>query len=145
MKKIAILEDDTPIANALAIRLEAAGYQALAAADGVQGLKLVLNERPDLILMDVWMFVGFGLSVAQRLKALGLGSIPIIFITASKRKDVKRAAKKLGAAGLFEKPYDPEELLAAVAQALEQKELPQQTMEHPRDRKGAAPVVMHTD
>jgi len=124
MKKIAILEDDTPIANALAVRLEAAGYEAFTAPDGLQGLKLVLDHRPDLILMDVWMPVGIGFSVAQRLKGLGMGGIPIIYLTASKRKGLKKTAKILGAAGFFEKPYDADQLLATIAQALEQKSLP---------------------
>src|SRR5439155_8793809 len=120
MKKIAILKDDTPIANALAVRLEAAGYEAFTAPDGLQGLRLVLDHRPDLILMDVWMPVGIGFSVAQRLKGLGMGGIPIIYLTASKRKGLKKTAKILGAAGFFEKPYDADQLLATIAQALEQ-------------------------
>jgi len=118
MKKILILEDDTAIAAALAIRLEAAGYEVLTAPDGVQGLKLVLDQRPDLILMDIWMPVGIGFSVAKRLQSLGLGGIPIIFITASKQKGLKKAAKNLGAAGFFEKPYDSAQLLQAVARTL---------------------------
>src|SRR5439155_16753025 len=107
------------IATALAIRLEAAGYEVVTAADGFGGLKLLLDERPDLILMDIWMPVGTGFSVAQRLQSLGLAGIPLIFITASKLKGLKEAAHKLGAFAFFEKPYDPDELLAAVAQALE--------------------------
>src|SRR5207302_7428841 len=118
MKKIVILEDDTRIATALAIRLESAGYEVLTAPDGVQGLKLVLDSRPDLILMDVWMPVGLGFSVAQRLQSLGLSGVPIIFITASKQKELKKTAKALGAVGFIEKPYDPEKLLAAIAKAL---------------------------
>src|ERR1044071_6518544 len=118
MKKILILEDDNRIATALAIRLEAAGYQVLTAPDGLQGLKLALDNHPDLILMDIWMPVGIGFSVAQRLKGLGLGGIPVMFITASKQKGLKRTAQALGAVGFFEKPYDPEELLAAISQAI---------------------------
>jgi CheY-like chemotaxis protein len=119
MKKILIVEDDKKIAAALAIRLEAAGYEVLTAGDGLAGLKLVLDDKPDLIFMDIWMPVGIGFSVAQRLQSLGLSGIPIIFITASKIKGLRRAAEKLGAVGFFEKPYDAEEVLAAVAKALE--------------------------
>jgi len=118
MKKILIMEDDRKIAAALAIRLEAAGYEVLTAPDGFRGLKLALNDRPDLLLMDIWMPVGTGFSVAKRLQSLGLTGIPIIFITASKLKGLRESARELGAVGFFEKPYDPQQLLAAVAQAL---------------------------
>ena len=118
MKKILIMEDDTKIAAALAIRLSAAGYDVLTASDGLEGMHMALKDRPDLLLMDIWMPVGLGFSVANRLKDMGLGEIPIIFITASKLKGLREAAQRSGAVGFFEKPYDPEKLLAAVSQAL---------------------------
>ena len=118
MKTILVLEDDPKIAIALAVRLEAAGYNVLTAPDGVRGLQLALVNHPDLIVMDIWMPVGLGLSVAQRLKDLGFTNIPVIFITASRLKGLREAAENLGAAGYFEKPYDPQQLLAAVHKAL---------------------------
>src|SRR5437879_4820490 len=117
-KKILVMEDDKRITTALAVRLEAAGYEVLTALDGFAGLKQALREKPDLLLMDIWMPVGTGLSVAQRLQSLGLDCIPKIFITASKLRGLRRAAGDLGAKGFFEKPYDPDELLQAIAQAL---------------------------
>jgi len=118
MKKILIVEDDTKIAAALAIRLSAAGYDVLAAADGLEGMQAAVKDRPDLLLMDIWMPIGLGFSVVQRLKAIGLGDIPVIFITASRLKGLREAAQQMGAVAFFEKPYDPEKLLAAVAEAL---------------------------
>jgi len=120
MKKIMLMEDDARIAAALAIRLEAAGYEVFTAPDGFRGLQKTLEQRPDLLLMDIWMPVGTGFSVAQRLQALGLSDVPIIFITASKVHGLREAASQLGAVGFFEKPYDPEQLLAAIARAIEQ-------------------------
>jgi DNA-binding response OmpR family regulator len=119
MKKILVLEDDCKIATALAVRLEAAGYDVLTAPDGAQGLRIALNSRPDLILMDIWMPIGLGFSVAQRLRDLGFDKTPVIFITASRLKGLRQAARKVGAVGYFEKPYDPEALLAAIQQALQ--------------------------
>jgi DNA-binding response OmpR family regulator len=114
MKKILVVEDDVKIAAALRIRLETAGYEVVAAGDGFSGLKMTMTHRPDLILLDIMMPVGMGFSVAERLKDLGLGEIPIVFLTASKRAGLRRTAHQLGAAGFFEKPYDAEELLAAI-------------------------------
>jgi DNA-binding response OmpR family regulator len=118
-KKILIMEDDKKIATALGIRLEAAGYEVLTAGDGFEGLKLTRDSNPDLIIMDIWMPVGLGFSVAQRLKSLGFSHVPVIFITASKVKGLRQTANGLGAAAFFEKPYDPEELLLAVSKSLE--------------------------
>ena len=114
MNKILVVEDDAKIAAALRIRLEAGGYQVVAAADGFSGLKMTMTHRPNLILLDIMMPVGMGFSVAERLKDLGLGDIPIIFITASKRAGLRKTAQQLGAAGFFEKPYDADQLLAAI-------------------------------
>jgi len=122
MKKIMIMEDDHRIASALALRLKSAGYEALIAPDGFRGLTRSLDDRPDLLLMDIWMPIGTGFSVAQRLQPLGLSGIPFIFITASKASGLRETAKDLGAADFFEKPYDPEQLLAAIAQALDSYE-----------------------
>lgn len=122
MKRILIVEDDTRIATALGVRLEAAGYIALIAPDGFRGLQLALAWRPDLIVMDIWMPVGIGFSVAQRLQGLGVTDIPIIFITASKLKGLRETVSQLGAVAFFEKPYDPKELLRTIAQELQKKE-----------------------
>jgi two-component system OmpR family response regulator len=75
---------------------------------------MTMTHTPDLILLDIMMPVGMGFSVAERLRDLGLAEIPIIFITASKRAGLRKTAQQLGAAGFFEKPYDAEELLAAI-------------------------------
>jgi len=119
MKKILIMEDDTKIAAALAIRLGAAGYDVTTAHDGWQGLQLALTDRPDLLLLDIWMPVGLGFSVAQRLHELGLSDVPVIFITASRLNGLREAARECGAVAFFEKPYDPQELLKAISRALE--------------------------
>ena len=117
-KKILVMDDDKKILAALVARLEAAGYEVLTAPDGFEGLKLTLKERPDLLLMDIWMPVGLGFSVAERLRGLGLDGIPKIFMTASKANGLRKAAMKQGAVGFFEKPYDAAKLLETIAEAL---------------------------
>jgi len=118
VKKILIADDDKKIVTALSVRLKAAGYEVLTAQDGFEGLKLTVAERPDLLILDIWMPVGLGFSLAQRLKALGLAEVPIIFLTASRKPGLRAAAEGLGAAAFFEKPYDGKELLATVARVL---------------------------
>jgi len=118
MKKILIIDDDKNTVAALTARLNAAGYKIMAAVDGLEGLKLAISNRPDLIIMDVWMPGGVGLLIAERLKALGLADVPVIFLTASHKSELWELAKQVEPAGFFEKPYDPKQLLAAIRCAL---------------------------
>ncbi|PWU15750.1 MAG: response regulator [Verrucomicrobia bacterium] len=117
-KMILVVEDDPRIAEAYAIRCESAGYQVRTAVNGVSAVLYSQEERPDLIIMDVWMPAGIGLSVAQRLRSLGLADVPIIFVTASKLPGLRQAAEKLGAAGFLEKPVDANSLLKLVGDVL---------------------------
>ena len=119
MKKILIAEDDKKIGAALEIRLTAAGYEVLVLPDGFRGYMRSMTDRPDLILMDIFLPVGSGLMVAQELRDAGLDDVPIIFMTASKRKNLRARAEELNAAGYFEKPFDMERLLAAISRILQ--------------------------
>jgi DNA-binding response OmpR family regulator len=118
MKRILVAEDDKKISAALDIRLTAAGYEVWIASDGSKGLKLAIQGRPDLILMDIWMPNEMGFAVAERLKREGLSRIPIIFITASKKAEFWKMAQEVGAVGFFEKPFDVKKLLTAIALVL---------------------------
>jgi two-component system OmpR family response regulator len=117
-KKILVIEDDLRILKALSIRLKHAGYEVAAASDGLEGLKSAIEFKPDLIISDIWMPGSVGFLVAERIKAFGLGGIPVIFITGNKKKHVRLMAQDVGAAAFFEKPFDSEELLDAIARAL---------------------------
>jgi DNA-binding response OmpR family regulator len=120
MKKILIIDDDKRIVAALAIRLSAVGYEVLSASDGMEGLKLAVTSKPDLIIMDVWMPGAAGFLIAERLKNLGLAHVPVIFLTAGKKRELWDIAQEVEAAGFFEKPYDPKQLLASIHLALAQ-------------------------
>jgi DNA-binding response OmpR family regulator len=121
MKTILVVEDDARIAAALGVRLRAAGYRVLTAADGRAGITSAVSAKPDLIITDIWMPDPIGFFTKERLHNLGLTGMPVIYITASKKKDLRKTAEEEGAAGFFEKPYDPQELLAAVAKALSKR------------------------
>src|SRR5215475_7552901 len=118
MKKILIVDDDRRVAAALEIRLRAANYEVITARDGAAGLHAAACTRPDLIVMDVWMPNGVGPLIAQRLKHIGLAEVPVIFLTAGKRKDLWPIAEEVEPAGFFEKPYDPVELLTSIGNIL---------------------------
>ncbi len=114
MKRVLIVDDDKKSTAALAIRLRAAGHEVLSAPDGLAGLKLAIDRRPDLIVMDVWMPGGVGILIAQRLKHVGLADIPVIFLTASRKEDVWGVAEEVEPAGFFEKPCESKQLLESI-------------------------------
>jgi DNA-binding response OmpR family regulator len=118
IKKILIAEDDRKIAIALTIRLQDEGYQVIVVHDGLRGLTWSLSERPDLILMDITMPQASGLEAASELRRVGSGEIPIIFMTADLRPELRDAAGDLGAVGFFEKPFNMEELFQTISRIL---------------------------
>ena len=118
MKKVLILEDDAKTASALAIRLRAAGYDAMTAVDPAFGVLLAVTHRPDLIISDIWMPITQGFTFVRQMQSMGVDRVPVIFITASQKTGLWETAMSLGAAGYFEKPYDSQHLLARVKEIL---------------------------
>ena len=103
-KKILVIDDDPKIVLALQIRLKSADYEVLTAADGVKGLLMALELKPDLVIADIMMPLGGGFSMAYRLREKA-PEVPLIFITASKQQALRKMADNLGAAGFLEKPF----------------------------------------
>jgi DNA-binding response OmpR family regulator len=116
MKKILIVEDDQDVAKALAVRLKSAGYEVTVAPDAMTGVAAARKIQPDLALLDISLPAGNGFTVAEKIRELLVTATPIIFLTASKKPGLRQVAQNLGAA-FFEKPYDADELLAAIRYA----------------------------
>ncbi len=123
-KRILVVEDDENIVKALSVRLKSKGYDVVASYDAVMGMQKAMEQPPDLILLDIMMPGGNGVTLAERLQgSTKTGHIPIIFLTASKQSDLRQKAHALGAVGFFEKPFDFEELFATVRAALDHPSL----------------------
>jgi CheY-like chemotaxis protein len=83
MPRILLIEDEEAIQAMLSLRLERAGYEVALANNGEEGLSMVRQTQPDLILMDIRMPVLDGLETAQQLKqSHQTAHIPIIALTA---------------------------------------------------------------
>jgi len=120
MKAILIIEDDPRTILALAVRLKGQGYSTWTASDGIRGMQLAIRARPDLIILDIGLPGGNGLELAETLRRKPQTSrIPIIFLTGSKAPRLRQKVMELGAAGLLEKPYEPEELLLMIQMAFD--------------------------
>ena len=113
-----IVEDDRKIAMALTLRLRAGGEEVLLAYDAMTGLDSAIKNQPDLVLLDIGLPAGSGLVVAERIQIMLPKLTPIIFLTASRQPGLREKVMALGAAGFMEKPFEADELIAAIQNAL---------------------------
>lgn len=116
-KKILLIEDDREIQTTISGVLQAAGYEVRIAPNGVEGQKLVHEDRPDLIVTDMMMPRMGGFPVLEFLKSLK-DAPPVIMITANEGGRHKAYAEMLGVAAYLRKPFAMDLLLDAVAEAL---------------------------
>lgn len=117
-KKILVVDDEQDMATALKVRLKANGYNVVFASDSVEAFTVANEENPDLIILDIMIPGGGGFVVAERLKQSSTTDrIPIIFLTGI--QGGQERAHKLGASAYLMKPYQPEELMETIRNALE--------------------------
>jgi two-component system phosphate regulon response regulator PhoB len=118
-KTILIVDDEAPIREMIVVALEMAGYQCLEAADSQQAHSLIIDHKPDLILLD-WMLPGTsGIELARRLKRDEMtAATPIIMLTAKGEEDNKVQGLEVGADDYITKPFSPRELVARLKAVL---------------------------
>ena len=118
-KTILIVDDEAPIRELIAVALEMAGYTCLEAENTQQAHALIVDQQPDLILLD-WMLPGTsGIELARRLKRDDLtAAIPIIMLTAKGEEDNKIQGLEVGADDYITKPFSPRELVARLKAVL---------------------------
>ncbi len=119
---ILYVEDD-PVARLLVQRVLAAeGYHVVEAEDGLSGLELARQQRPDLILMDINIPHMSGYAVTTRLKSLpDMQDVPIIALTANVMEGDRSRALAAGCDGYIPKPIDVDKLPTQVAAFLKGK------------------------
>jgi two-component system phosphate regulon response regulator PhoB len=118
-RKILIVDDESAIRDMLRVALEMAEYQCLEASNAQDAHALIVDEKPDLILLD-WMMPGTsGIELARRLKRDEVTSdIPIIMLTAKGEEDNKIQGLEVGADDYITKPFSPRELVARLKAVL---------------------------
>jgi len=118
-KKILVVDDEINVIKVIASRLKANNYDVVSASDGTFAVKKAIEEKPDLIILDIRMPAGGGVSVFENLKRLDSTMMtPIIFITAHPTEEIKQQVLEMGANDFVAKPFDPEDLLVKVRKAL---------------------------
>lgn len=114
--KLLVIEDDEQLVELLRQKLELEGYQVLSARDGVEGLRILHQQRPHLILLDLMMPRMNGWEICGRIREYS--DIPIIMLTALESVEDKVRGLELGADDYVTKPCSLKELVARVHAAL---------------------------
>lgn len=120
MEKVVLVDDDADIRRVAEIRLRAAGYEVLIAADGEAGLQLIRAERPRVVLLDLMMPKVHGYAVLQQIRSdPTLRGIRVIVTSAKAFATDIQKAKDVGANDYLTKPYDLDLLVEKVRAALD--------------------------
>jgi two-component system, NtrC family, response regulator len=117
-KTVLLIDDDDSLRRVVEYNLREEGYRVLTAADGATGLQAFQGETVDLVLTDVRMPEMDGLELLTRLKAMQ-PDLPVVMLTAHGTIDSAVEAMKLGASDYLRKPFNREQLKAAVRKTLE--------------------------
>ena len=119
-RTILVVDDDESQVLALEHRLRNQGYRVLTAYDAQRGRNLALEERPDLVLLDVRLPDQDGLELCSQLadhpQTCG---VPIIILSALEGPNIVRQARAVGGSYYVRKPYDPNVLLTLIEASLE--------------------------
>lgn len=114
-KKILVVDDDANIIDHLSLMLGAKGFRVVTAKNGADGLRLVRDENPDLIILDVMMPIMNGYQVCALLKGdEHFKDIPIIMLTGRAQDIDRETGRDVGADVYILKPYNYEELLGEI-------------------------------
>ncbi len=126
--KVLVVDDDPDVRSFVVTVLEENEYTPLEAGDGVEGLEVILKEKPDLVILDVLMPRGSGIRLYRKLKTDdALKGIPVIMFTGIALRSFLKSQKALEEFGggqvpepdiYLEKPVEPDELAEAIHQKL---------------------------
>jgi two-component system alkaline phosphatase synthesis response regulator PhoP len=116
--RILAVDDEPDVQRLIRIKLKKAGYEVLTASDGEEGLRLALEEAPDVVLLDVMMPKMDGFAVLERIKA-EMSPAPIVLMLTAKGQEGDLVQGLTGGADDYiVKPFAPRELLARINVAL---------------------------
>ena len=118
-KKILHVEDDKNISLLVKSVLDREGYQVFSAFDAMQGLMMVRQLQPDLVVLDVMMPAGGGAGLHARIRALNTTfSIPVLVYSAANKADIEAKIPPGPLTVILQKPASPAVLLDAVKSLL---------------------------
>ena len=126
-RKILIIEDESDVADLLALNLRKGGFKVSAAADGASGLQKARDDRPDFIILDLMLPKMSGLEVCRILKGdTATSHIPILMLTAKAEEVDRIVGLEFGADDYVTKPFSPREVGLRIRAILRRGEKPEE-------------------
>ncbi len=117
MKKVLVIEDNKNNMRLITKFLNKAGYETIEAETGEEGIRLALEKKPDLILIDIKLPGMDGLETTRKLKECNdIEAVPIIAVTSYAMVGDREQYLKEGFAGYIEKPLDPFTIIKEIEQ-----------------------------
>tara|TARA_R110002167_G_scaffold182856_1_gene383298 strand:+ start:856 stop:1230 length:375 start_codon:yes stop_codon:yes gene_type:complete len=124
MARIIVAEDVAEMRAALAFVLEGAGHEVILTESGAAALKLHRDAAAELLILDVWMPGRSGLDVLKSIRDGG-DSVPVVMISGGgpgkTLENATHLADLYGAAAMLFKPFEDDELLEVIGQALDHR------------------------
>ena len=118
-KTILILDDSAPIRQVVGIALRGAGYDVIEAKDGIDGIEKLNGQKLNLIITDVNMPRMDGITFVKEVKKMARYKFtPIIILTTESQDNKKQEGRAAGAKAWVVKPFQPPQLLNAVAKLI---------------------------
>jgi two-component system alkaline phosphatase synthesis response regulator PhoP len=111
-KTALVVEDDKSVSQLIRLYLAQAGYKVISAEDGLVGLRMALEDTPDIVLLDLNLPGMDGIEVCRNVRKDS--EVPIIMVTARVDEDDRLTGLDLGADDYVSKPFSPRELVARV-------------------------------
>ncbi len=134
-KTILIVDDEKTIVDMLVYNLQKEGYNTLEAGDGEEGVRIALENKPNLVLLDIMLPKMDGLAVCKRIRQSL--NIPILMISAKDEEIDKILGLELGADDYITKPFSVRELMARVKANLRKAEITAKAMENEANNKNS--------
>lgn len=120
--KIVLIEDEEDIATLIKLQAEISSYKLIVEVDGLNGLRTIEREKPDLVILDLMLPGLSGLDICRKLKSHEvLKDIPIIIISAKSDEIDIILGLELGADDYVTKPFSPKVLFSRVKAVLRRK------------------------
>lgn len=112
---VLIVDDEVDVVDLVRYKLKGAGYAALVANDGLEGLRIARERRPDLVVLDLMLPQMSGEEVCRQLKSHpDTAAIPVLMLTAKGMPDERISGLEIGADDYMAKPFSPRELVLRV-------------------------------